>query len=98
MIDFDEAIGVAGANMNKFVKSAIKVELEGALISGDGKLYEITFSYDTENFPDADKVGSAKANNLQQLVSILGKRREFKTFLVDSQTGAFRGFKNYKES
>ncbi|RII74806.1 hypothetical protein [Pseudomonas monteilii] len=97
MIEFDEAIRTAGANVQKLIKHATNIELEGALISSDGRLYEITFSYDKNGSPSAMDQFQASAPGLKSLATILGKRREFKTFLVDSQTGAFRGFKNYKE-
>ncbi len=100
MIDFDKAISVAHENVTKLVKGAKNLVLEGVLISSDNKLYEVTYSYDLERQADFDilKGKTTKAANLVTLASLMGKRREYKVFLVDSKSGQFRGFKNYKES
>lgn len=99
MIDFDMAISVAYENVTKLVKGAKNLVLEGVLISSDNKLYEVTYSYDLER---QDELGlpkgrATKTSNLMVLASLMGKRREYKVFLVDSNSGQFRGFKNYKE-
>ncbi|HDS1724726.1 MULTISPECIES: hypothetical protein [Pseudomonas] len=98
MIDFDRAIQVAWANVEKLVPNAKNITLEGVLISSDNKLYEVTFSYDIERLPGLS-IGAASAvtSNIEMLTRLVGKRREYKVFLVDSESGQFRGFKKYKE-
>jgi hypothetical protein len=94
MIEFDEAVKVAGEQVTKFVNNAKDITLEGVLISEDSKLYEVTFSY------ELTKLNTHSASNLttlQTLASLMSTRREYKVFLVDTRTGKFRGFKNYKE-
>ncbi|MFJ4066623.1 hypothetical protein ACIPW4_15210 [Pseudomonas sp. NPDC089996] len=97
MIDFDKAISVAEANVKKLVKTATNLEVEGALISSDGKLYEVTFSYDRLS-PDADALPDGTPNTFKTLANLLSKRREYKVFLIDSETGEFKGFKSQKEA
>jgi hypothetical protein len=97
MIEFKEAISVAHANVTTLVSQARNIRLEGALLSADGALYEITFSYDVEGEDMGIELGAAKGSNLLTLAKLMGKRRENKVFLVDSETGKFRGFKNQKD-
>ncbi|MFJ2364676.1 hypothetical protein ACIPIN_13440 [Pseudomonas sp. NPDC087697] len=96
MIDFDTAIAVALENITKLVKGAKNPVLEGIIISEDEKLYEITYSYDLDRTPT--KIPTAgESSAMLALAGLLGRRREYKVFLVDAHTGKFRGFKNYKE-
>jgi len=97
MIDFEQAIKIAQDNVEKLVKGARNFVLEGALISSDNKLYEIAISYDLGSVGGLELPKKKDSTNLATLASLLGKRREYKVFLVDSQTGQFRGFKKYKE-
>ncbi|WDY56683.1 hypothetical protein [Pseudomonas sp. PSKL.D1] len=98
MIQFEEAIGVARENVTKLVRSAINIELEGAIISDDAKQYEITFSYDLNTSNDNPIASGFKESNLRTLADLLSKRKEYKVFLVDSQSGSFKGFKSQKEA
>lgn len=100
MIEFDEAIKVAFENVTKLVKNAKNPELEGVLISENNKLYEVAISYEVETIKQPDDLlfGSRSQPQLFTLAKILGKRRETKVFLVDINSGSFRGFKNYKEA
>lgn len=98
MIDFDNAIQVARENVEKLVSNAKNITLEGVLISSDNKLFEVTFSYDIERLPGLSMgAASTVSSNIEMLTRLVGKRREYKVFLVDAQSGQFRGFKKYKE-
>lgn len=94
MIEFDMAIDVAKENVKKLVPHAKDITVEGAIISDDGKLYEVTLSYELEDHRLPEN--SSKDNNLWTLARIMSKRREQKIFLVNSVNGLFRGFKNLK--
>lgn len=99
MIDFDEAIRIAQQNVEKLVKGAKNLVLEGALISADNARYEVAISYELEEDtpPSAPDSTQDTASNLMALVAIMKKRRACKVFLVDSHSGQFRGFKPYTE-
>lgn len=99
MIDFEQAIKIAQDNAEKLVKGAKDFVLEEALISSNNKLYEIAISYELGPIGGLElpKKPRATTTNLATLASLLGKRREYKVFLVDSENGRFRGFKKYKE-
>lgn len=98
MIEFENAIGVATKNAESLIQNASNFELEGVLISDDGKLIEVALSYDINgrNSLDSAVGNQAKSTNagLYQLAKIMMQRREHKVFLVDSKNGKFRGFKN----
>lgn len=99
MISFERAIAIAKDNVTQLVPSAKNLTLEGAMISSDGKLYEIIFSYennsiDIEELRRPSKNGSS---NLRTLARLMGHRRETKVFLVNKSDGLFRGFKTYKD-
>ncbi|WP_124403439.1 hypothetical protein [Pseudomonas sp. R3-18-08] len=96
MISFNKAADVALENITSLVKGAKNPILEGAIISDDEKLYEVTYSYEIDKTP-TKIAGANEASAISTLAGLLGKRREYKVFLVDAQTGKFRGFKNYKE-
>jgi len=93
-LNFDRAIKTARANVEKLVPKAKNVTLEEAMISSDGKLYEVTFSYDIDREDNLFGVGS---DNISKLASLMGRRREYKIFLVDAGNYSFRGFRNHKE-
>jgi hypothetical protein len=93
MIDFKEAEEIAAREFHQFVTEASNVTLEEIVISDDNSRYEVTFSYDVSRPPMPGV--ARRASPLQELSSILGKRREFKTFLVTSD-GKLKGFKRYK--
>ncbi|NWA25748.1 hypothetical protein HX866_12690 [Pseudomonas gingeri] len=96
MVDFDRAIAVAREQVERLVPGAKDITLEGVLISSDNKLYEVTYSYNLERIPNISR--SPKGlTNIDVLANLVGKRREYKVFLVDFQSGQFRGFKRYKE-
>ncbi len=100
MISFEKAISVATENAKTLVKSAKNIELEGVVLSQDNRLYEVALSYDLQgkNPLDIDEdSGNRSASNLIRLAAIMGNRREYKVFLVDSNNGQFKGFKNYKD-
>ncbi|VVP67774.1 hypothetical protein PS910_00255 [Pseudomonas fluorescens] len=93
-LNFDAAVLVARSNIEKLVPKAKNVTLEEAMISSDGKLYEITFSYDLER---ENSASGAAVDNIAKLASLMGRRREYKVFLVDAGNNEFRGFRAYKE-
>ncbi|MBH8609995.1 hypothetical protein I4N56_002835 [Pseudomonas mohnii] len=97
MVDFDRAIAVAREQVEKLVPGAKDITLEGVLISTDNKLYEVTYSYNLERIPSLPISPSKGLTNIDVLARLVGKRREYKVFLVDFHTGQFRGFKRYKE-
>lgn len=92
MIEFDEAISSARSNVQKLVADAKNIRLEEVLISEDEKLYEVTLSYDVSS--PKDSLPAGRNSSLFALATIMGQRREHKVFLVDSQSGKFRGFRN----
>ncbi|WEZ86486.1 hypothetical protein P3R38_13250 [Pseudomonas sp. NyZ480] len=94
-VDFNSAVSVARENVKTLVPSAENLTLEEALISQDGKMYEVTFSYDLDR-DNPLRFGIAP-DNISRLASLMGRRREYKVFLVDAHTGEFRGFRKYKE-
>lgn len=98
MIDFDQAVKIAEENATKLVKNARNFVLEGALISEDNQLFEVTLSYDIER-PESPLLDEPVLGaNLAALAKLMGKRREYKVFMVDASNGQFRGFKNSKEA
>ena len=95
MIDFKKAIRVATENAKSLINDARNISLEGVLISDDKRLYEVSLSYDIQG---RDPLGVQQnkniANNLLELAKIMSYRKEYKIFLVDKESGEFRGFKN----
>jgi len=96
MIEFEEAINVATTNAKSLVKGASDFELEGVLLSNDEKLYEVTLSYNLSGKNPLDLENNS-SSGLIQLATLMGRRREYKVFLVDSSNGNFKGFKTYKD-
>lgn len=100
MITFEKAIDIATTNAKSLIRNSDNFVLEGALISRDKKLYEISLSYDiTGKSPletSGENSGLNQHGNLFQLAKLLSHRRENKVFLVDSSDGQFRGFMNQK--
>jgi hypothetical protein len=98
VIDFNKAIDIARVNVHTLVPQAKNIVLEGAVISDDDRTYEITYSYDIEK-SNQDKVIDSinQPNNLWALANLIGKRREYKVFIINAETGKFKGFKKYKE-
>ncbi len=101
MIDFKEAAAIATENAKSLVPEASNFKLEGAVLSGDDKLYEITLSYDLGGRSPLElqntKSYKKASTSMAQLASLLSYRREYKVFLVDRSNGRFKGFKNYKD-
>ncbi|WP_346840908.1 hypothetical protein RAL92_21815 [Metapseudomonas otitidis] len=99
MADFKRAIKVAEESVKDIVSGARDIKLEEALISSDGKLYEVTLSYEIGGGADLGAMFGGQGNpNMKALASLMMKRRENKVFLIDSSNFSFRGFRNYKES
>lgn len=93
-VDFNKAIQVAGAQLQEFVPSATNPEVEEAIISGDDKFYEITFSYEVPPRQAPPIIGE---KNLSYITALMRQRREYKVFLVDAENFTFRGFRKYTE-
>ncbi len=91
MIDFKNAIDIANKNAQSLIGKLDNVELESAILSDNNKLYEISLSYERQG-NDISKQNIQ--TGLAQLASIMSHRRQYKTFLVDSDNGDFKGFKN----
>lgn len=95
-MDFKKAIAVAEKNAKELVPEAYNLTLEGA-ITQDGN-YEITLSYYlSENNSLESATGSDSENHLAKLASLMGRRREYKVFMVDEGDFSFKGFKTSKE-
>ena len=96
MIDFERAIGVATKNAKSLINNAQNISLEGILISDDKSLYEVSLSYDLQGKDPlgAQQNNGVTKNNLLELAKIMSYRKEYKIFLVDKESGEFRGFKN----
>ena len=95
-MDFKKAIGVAEENARELVPEAYDFTLEGAIIS-DGN-YEITLSYYLRGKDPLELAeDSGGENHLAKLASLMGRRREYKIFIVDKDDFYFKGFKAYKE-
>jgi hypothetical protein len=98
MISFENAIAVAKSNAVSLLENAQNFALEGVLLSEDSKLYEVSLSYDTQGKDIfSQDIKLTENSGLLRLAKIMGYRKEFKVFLVDSKNGKFRGFKNQKD-
>ncbi|GHD82315.1 hypothetical protein [Vogesella fluminis] len=96
-MDFKKAISVAEENARELVPNARNFNLEGVIISGDN--YEVTISYYLSGQNPLELKGeNGDSNPLYKLATLMGTRREYKTFIVDKGNFAFKGFKSYKET
>lgn len=96
MVDFNQAINTAKDNAKALIPGAQNYVLEGVELSSDGKVYEVSLSYDFQggDTSSGGEVNKGETNNgLSQLIKVLSYRREYKIFLVDSDTGQFKGFR-----
>lgn len=101
MISFERAIEIATTNASSLIEKSRNISLEGILISEDGKLYEVSLSYDLEGedpFSAQKNTDEPVGNGLSQLIKVMSYRRQYKTFLVDTRNGDFRGFMKSKNS
>ena len=95
-MDFKRAIAVAEKNARELVPGAREFTLEGVIVSG--KNYEITLSYYLSGESPLELSGGVnEKNNMFKLAKLMGIRREYKVFIVDKESYAFKGFKAYKE-
>ena len=95
MIDFKMAEAAARNGFDDFIKGATNIVLEEIVISDDNSRYEVTFSYDVDRTPSSFSETRTRSP-FYELAAIMGKRKEYKTFLVSSEAGALKGFKRYK--
>lgn len=94
MIDFEQAVSIALSSVATLVRSAKNAVVEAAVISADETLYEVTLSYDLDRSNDvSEHVGDSGSSNLKLLAELMGKRREYRIFLIDASLGKLRGFK-----
>ncbi|MFZ3192387.1 MAG: hypothetical protein WA154_04150 [Moraxellaceae bacterium] len=101
MISFEQAIEIATTNASSLIEKSKNLSLEGILISEDGKLYEVSLSYDIEGENPASiskNTNEPVGHGLSQLIKVMSYRRQYKTFLVDAKNGEFRGFIKSKMS
>jgi hypothetical protein len=95
MIEFNKAIQIAKENVQSLISTARNIELEGVLISTDNKTIEVSLSYELDGVdPFGSVIDTDKRGELFHLAKMLRHRREYKVFLIDANTGQFRGFKN----
>lgn len=97
--DFNLAIQVAMKNAKELLPEAKDFTLEEILISEDRKNYEVTLSYIT---PSAHLGINAKEMSSQLKINPLMRRlmreqKSYRTFLVDSKTLVFRGFRMVRD-
>jgi len=101
MTTFQDAIRIASQNAEELLKQATKFEVEEAILSDDGKRYEVTLSYELKG-KDPLSVGSSAKNTqgpgLMELARLMTYRKQYKTFFVDKKTGTFTGFKIRKQA
>lgn len=97
MIDFKKAISIAQDNLQELQPDVQDVRLEAAMLNQKGDLYEISLSYRTAE-KDNLHLASKHKDNISLLMGLALQNRIYKTFFVDKKTGAFRGFKDYKEA
>lgn len=98
MIEFQKAIDVAMENVTLLIPRANNITLEGAMISGDGKSYEINLSYELSDDNTNPSTSEIENNPFYAMAKLMKKRREKKIFIVSSSDGKFLGFKNFKEN
>lgn len=95
-MDFKRAIAVAEENAKELVPGAKEWTLEGVIIVRDN--YEITLSYYLSSKSPLELAGGAdEKNSLFRLATLMGTRKEYKVFIVDKNSFAFKGFKSSKE-
>jgi hypothetical protein len=95
-MDFKRAIDVAEENARALLPGANELKLEGVIISG--RDYEVTLSYYLTGKNPLELSGGKKdGNNLAKLATFMSTRREYKVFIVEKETYAFKGFKAYRE-
>ncbi|QEL64773.1 hypothetical protein OTERR_12970 [Oryzomicrobium terrae] len=92
---FGKAIQVAEESARELLPGLSDLKLEGVVISG--KDYEVTLSYYISGQSPLELSQRSKKETLGLLAAMMTSRREYKVFLVDKNTFAFRGFRAYKE-
>lgn len=97
MIEFEQAIDIAVENVRKLVSSANSVSVEEVVLSQDEKTFEVTLSYKQIGQDKLSTSDNSKGVHMgAALASFMDNRKRYKTFLVDSASGRFKGFKIYK--
>ncbi|MCS3429878.1 hypothetical protein [Klebsiella sp. BIGb0407] len=89
-INFDDAISTAYTNAEKLLPEAKNFTLEEVLLSDDQKLFEVTLSYTIPGLSSASNIPNL---NINPLMRRLVDRKSYRVFLVDANTGVFRGFR-----
>lgn len=93
--NFGKAIQVAEQSARELLPGLSDLKLEGVVVSG--KDYEVTLSYYFSGRSPLELSQRGKKENLGLIAALMTTRREYKVFLVDKDTFAFRGFRAYKE-
>lgn len=92
---FGKAIQVAEESARELLPGLSDLKLEGVVISG--KDYEVTLSYYFSGKSPLELSQRSNKESLGLIAAMMTTRREYKVFLVDKNTFAFRGFRAYKE-
>ncbi|MOA13028.1 hypothetical protein D3C78_1330570 [compost metagenome] len=93
-ITFDEAVNIALNNAQKMLPKAKGFALEEALLSDDGKNYELTFSYIVEDHSIPDPT---QRMEITHLLRQLREKKEYRTFIVGRENGMFKGFRMIRD-
>ena len=95
-MDFKRAVSIAESNAEKLLPLASDFTLEGVIISNG--TYEVTLSYYlTGKDPLSLTKDDTHKDSMFELARIMGRRREYKVFIIDAENFSFKGFKAYKE-
>lgn len=97
--DFNKAIEVAFKNASELLPDAKDFTLEEILISENGKNYEVTLSYVLPGIrfgmSDTEVRSQLDINPLMR--RMMGEKKSYRTFLVDTKTLLFRGFRMVRD-
>lgn len=93
-INFQKAVQIAKESIPTLLGKVKNVDVESVLIKKN--FYEVTLSYD-KSYDDTGILDKKALNgNIGALVTLMGRRRGEKIFLIDKYTGEFCGFSNKK--
>jgi len=89
-INFDDAVSIAYKNAEKLLPAAKNFTLEEVLISDDRKFFEVTLSYTIPGFSSSPEIQNM---DMSPLMRRLADRKAYRIFLIDVDTGIFKGFR-----
>ena len=93
--NFEKAIQVAEQSARELLPGLSDLKLEGVVVSD--KYYEVTLSYYFSGKNPLEISRRNKKEGLSLIAAMMTARREYKVFLIDENTFAFRGFRACKE-